>query len=305
MQGWNYLFAKIRKLVGTFKVVMVIVINYISNPQYIKMKRLFYLLILSGLLASCSGNESDQDAANNKPLDQSQALIHQFKPVIHGVWVKKNYIKKLIKKKSPMAAAERAVGITTMYIDTAKLKGDSIPVPAGWNNHKGSTVTLRFQPGKNTTTIELGTDELSYTIKNGDTTLIIYHYDRDTKETSSAKYIRAMNTQPAGQIGYAMNYMINHGIIAGKYQATDSKGKVSIVKFTDDGKVEGLPGLSTYFIQNDLSAGPKNNFDEVIFNLNGSGQTSYAFTINGKNISLYNISAGTPSNLKYKLIRKR
>ena len=269
------------------------------------MKRILYLLILSVAFTACSNNESDQDAANNKPLDQSQALIHQFKPVINGVWVKKNYIKQLIKKKSPLAAAERAIGITTMYIDTAKIKGDSLPVPAGWNNHEGNTVTLRFQPGKNTTTIELGTDELSYTIKNGDTTLIIYHYDRDTKETSSAKYIKAMDKQPAGDVAYAMNYMINHGIIAGKYQATDSRGKASTVQFTDDGKVSGFPGFSTYFIQNDLSAGPKNDFDEIIFNPKGSGQTSYAFTIGGKNITLYDVKAGKQGDLKYKLVRKR
>ncbi|TSD63480.1 hypothetical protein FFF34_017980 [Inquilinus sp. KBS0705] len=274
------------------------------------MKRLFYLLIIAGLFASCGGNESDQDAANNKPLDQSQALISQFKPIVSGVWVKKNYIKKLIKSKSPLAAADRATGLTTMLIDTAKLKGDSIIVAAGWNNHEGSNLTLRFQPGKNTTTIELGDDELSYKIKNGDTTLVVYHYDEKTKETSTTNYIKALNTQPANNLGYGMSYMINKGIISGIYQATDNTGKKFNAVFYDNGKVSGFPDFNTYYVENDLGNGPMSNLDELIFELNGKNQKSYAFIINKRKLDLYTTKANADSSellldkVAFKLVKK-
>jgi PBP1b-binding outer membrane lipoprotein LpoB len=274
------------------------------------MKRLSYLLILLSILASCTGNEGDQDASNNRPLDQSAALLHQFKPVINGVWVKKNYIRKLVKSKSPLAAAERAKGITTMFIDTAKLKGDSIVVPAGWNNQKASNVILRFQPGRNTTTVMLGDDELSYTIKNGDTTLVIYHYNPDTKETTSDKYIKAFNKQQSTDVHYAMNYMINKGIISGKYDGTDNAGHKISAAFTDDGKVTGLPGFNTYLVQNYQAADARNATDNIIFNLNQSNQTVYSFSINKRNLSLYQASANNASGqnrglLKYQLTKKR
>jgi hypothetical protein len=164
------------------------------------MKRIGYLLLILSIFLSCKSKTGDNDqdtTAAGKPLDQTQALLQQFKPLINGVWVKKDYIKKVKKSKSPLEAVDKGKGITIMYIDTAQLKGDSIMVPIILNNHEGSTVALRFQSGKNTTTIELGDDELSYKVKNDDTTLIIYNYNSQTKETITTQYIRALQPKPA------------------------------------------------------------------------------------------------------------
>jgi hypothetical protein len=259
------------------------------------MKRIIYLPLILTILISCKGKD-DQDGAADNRLNESPDLIHQFKPVIYGVWVKKNYIKKLVKSKSPLAAAERVTGITSLYIDTAKLKADSIIVPVSWNNHKGANVALKFQPGKNTTTIMLGDDELSYSIKRNDTTLIIYHYDDATKETITSKYIRALNTQPAGDFNYGMNYMINKGLMAGKYNATDNAGKTYNVTFTEDGKVSGLPGLSTYFVQNDMT-GAKQEVDVILFNRGTTNPIVYAFEKTKKTLNLYQTTAKADSTL--------
>ncbi|QHS55487.1 hypothetical protein GWR56_08020 [Mucilaginibacter sp. 14171R-50] len=272
------------------------------------MKRIVCPLLILCIFLSCKSKngDSDQDTTANGRLDQSQALLHQFKPLINGVWVKKDYIKKVKKSKSPLEAVERGTGITIMYIDTAQLKGDSISVPAIINNHEGMDVTLRFQAGKNTTTIELGGDELSYKVKNGDTTLIIYHYNPKTKETATAQYIKAMQTMPSGGLADGMNYMINQAILSGIYEGTDAAGKKVNARFYDNGKVSGLPGLTTYFVQNDLIADPEHSHDEIIFNLNAPGQKVYSFIINKKTLSLYDNAEQIKSNKpSYSLKKKR
>ncbi|MDB5128946.1 hypothetical protein [Mucilaginibacter sp.] len=274
------------------------------------MKRIGYLLLLLCIFLSCKSKTGDNDqdtTANGKPLDQTQALLQQFKPLINGVWIKKDYIKKVKKSKSPLAAVDKGKGITVMYIDTAQLKGDSIMVPIILNNHEGSTVALRFQSGKNTTTIELGDDELSYKVKNDDTTLIIYNYNSQTKETITTQYIRALQPKPADGLASGMNYMINHAILSGKYEGTDAMGKKINAVFTDDGKVSGLAGLTTYYVQNDLIVAPeRSGHDQIIFNLNTKDQKVYSFIINKRTINLYNDAEQIKSNKpSYTLKKKR
>ena len=182
-------------------------------------------------------------------------------------------------------------------------------VPIGYNDQQGSTVTLKFRPGRNTTTITLGNDELSYNIKNGDTTLIVYHYDAQTRETSTAKYIKVMNAQPVNQVGYGMHFMINKGMISGIYEATDAAGRKYKVVFNDNGKVSGLPGITTYLVQTNHTGNQGIDLDEMIFNLNSSNQKSYAFKIERRVMSLYDTKAiGDTAlvlgKLKYKLVKK-
>jgi hypothetical protein len=273
------------------------------------MKRIGSLLLILSIFLSCKSNtgNTDQDTtANGKPLDQTQALLQQFKPLINGVWVKKDYIKKVKKSKSPLAAVDKGKGITVMYIDTTQLKGDSIMVPFILNNHEGSNIALRFQPGKNTTTIELGDDELSYKVKNGDTTLIIYNYNPQTKETVTTQYIKALQTKPANGLAYGMSYMINDAILSGKYEGTDATGKNINALFTDDGKVSGLAGLTTYYVQNDLIADPEHSgHDQIIFNLNTKDQKVYSFIINKRTITLYNDAEKIKSNKPSFTLKKK
>jgi hypothetical protein len=273
------------------------------------MKKFICPLLILSIFLSCKSNPGDNDQDTDgagKPLDQSQALIHQFKPLINGVWVKKDYIKKVKKSKSPLEAVDKGIGVTIMYIDTAQLRGDSISVPVVLNNHEGTSTTLNFQPGKNTTTVEFGNDELSYKLKNGDTTLIIYHYDTQTKETATAQYIKASTKNPEGGLAASMSMAINKAILSGTYEGTDASGKKINALFTDDGKVSGLPGLTTYYVQNDLIADPEHSHDEIIFNLKKKDQKPYSFIINKKTLTLYNNAEQVKSNKpSYTLKRKR
>jgi hypothetical protein len=257
--------------------------------QYIYMKRLFYLPLIFSILLSCKSKITgdDQDTTTTKPLDQTPELEHLFKPLISGVWVKQDYLKKIKKSKSLVAAADKAEGMTTMAIDTSKMQGDSIMVPVIINNHQGNTVALKFESGRNPNTVVLGNDELSYKIKNTDTTLIVYHYNTETKETMTLKFIKAMQSKPGVQPGDGLNMAVNKSIIAGAYIATDAAGKKYNVSFAPDGEVAGLPGFSTYYVQADLVTNPKDASDQIIFNLNEKGQKPYLFLIHKNTITLY------------------
>ncbi|GGH13428.1 hypothetical protein [Mucilaginibacter phyllosphaerae] len=259
------------------------------------MKRVICFPLILSIFLSCKSKTDDSEQGSSSRLNQSPALIQQFKPMINGVWVKKDYIKKVKKSKSPLEAVDKGRGITVLYIDTAKLTGDSIIVPVILNNHEGSNLTLKFQPGRNTTTITLGKDELSYKLKK-DTNLIIYHYNPDTRETNTDQYIKAMDKQPAAGLAPGMNFMINQAILSGRYEGADASGKKITANFTNDGKVTGLAGFTTYYIQNDLITDPDHSHDEIIFNLGTTGQKAYSFIINKKTLSLYDGSEKVKSN---------
>ena len=85
------------------------------------MKSAFYISLVFILLASCKSN-TKQDAkdttAGKSGNNQTEELIQKFKPIIQGVWVKKGYIDKVIKTKSPLAAVDEVNDITTMFINT-------------------------------------------------------------------------------------------------------------------------------------------------------------------------------------------
>lgn len=265
------------------------------------MKRFIPLILFAALYCSCNNEQQSTD----KPLNQSATLIEQFKPLIHGVWIKKDYIKKVKKSKSPLEAAERSKGITMMLIDTLKMSGESIEVPLIRNNHETGKETLTFEPGRNTTTIMFGKDELSYKLKK-DTTLIIYHYNADTRETDLSQYIKVLDKAPAAGLAAGMDMAINRAIIAGRYEGTDAGGKKIAVNFTDDGKVSGLPGLSTYFVQNYFGPDPGKGHDELIFNRSTTGQKVYSFVLHKKALQLYNDAAQVKSDKpSFTLNRKR
>src|SRR6185312_12126796 len=146
------------------------------------MKNTFYALIIISLLFSCKSNtkQKTQDTATTKAKSisiQSEALIKKFKPIIQGVWVKKDYIDKVIQAKSPLAAIDECRGITIMYINTDQIKGDSLQFTAGYFNHDSGDNTIKFKPGKNPSTILFDGKDLSYSIKNGDTIMTIFQYD--------------------------------------------------------------------------------------------------------------------------------
>jgi hypothetical protein len=281
----------------------------------VTMKRnIFALLILSAFVACKSSNKpSDKDSVvnNNYQSHQSAALIKKFKPIVQGVWVKTSYIDKVVKTKSPAEAEDQATGLTTMYIETNNLKGDSIVVEVGWGNHEGGEITLKFSPGKTRETISFGSFDLGYSVKNGDTSIVLFEYDKEKNEHTTTWYTKALNKQ--SDLGDGMDYLINKGLFAGKYKLADSLGNNGSVVFTDRGKVSGLANFTSYFINDDVGGEPMNNLDHIIFDRfsKTSKSKSYSFKFVKDTLHLYSTKANSDSTellvdkLIYKLVKQK
>ena len=210
------------------------------------MKNGLYVLLIISLFLSC-GRDSKQD--DNNAVDKvTQQLIKEFSPIIQGVWVRKEYIDKVVKTKSPYAAEDEAFGITVMYINTSHMKGDSLTVSNGVGNHEGGQFVMKFHPGKKyKSTLIINSDlfsdvhgELGYSIKKNDTTLILYSYNDEKKSWSTIQYVKALNTQADDDIGYGLNFLINKRVFSNKYTCIDSIGTYSNVILTNEGKITGL-----------------------------------------------------------------
>jgi hypothetical protein len=279
------------------------------------MKNILYVLLIISLLISCKSNTKQipaKDSTTNAQSDnQVQALIKRFKPIIQGVWVEKEYIDKIIKTRSPLASEDKVGDITTMYINTDRINGDSLIVPTG-DNHEGSQITVKFYPGKKPSSIRISEGgELGYTIEKGDTIMFYTRLDDQTKKIIKTEFIKSLNKQPDDDLGYGLNYAINKGLIAGNYILTDTLNSNVKVTFTNDGKVYGFLNHSKYEINIDLNTDPMDNLDEINFDISSKRPASFSYKINGDTLNLYNTYPNADSTQLilgkriYKLIRQK
>jgi hypothetical protein len=276
------------------------------------MKKLLYLILMTSGLIACNGK---RDSAGNKSAEdssaQTQNLIKKFKPIIQGVWVKADYIEKVIKTKSPLAAADKCTGLTTIYINTDHIMGDSIVEMAGYYNHDGANALIKFQPGKSPRSMLFNGRDLNYSVENGDTTITIFQYDDRKQQFIKAKYIRVLKSQPDNNLGYGMDLAINKALVAGKYTLIDSAGTNPKVYFSEDGKVTGLLNFKAYSINVDLNSEPNNNLDEIGFDIRTKNHSSFTFKVDADTLNVYDTYENADSTellvgkLKYKLVRQR
>ncbi|WP_183563639.1 hypothetical protein [Mucilaginibacter sp. SP1R1] len=277
------------------------------------MKNSPLLVLILSVFVSCKSNNKQpvQDAtATPQTTNNTKLIIEKFKPIIQGVWVKSDYVDKVIKTKSPLAAADETAGMTTMYINTDKIMGDSLVVLAG-DNHEGTEFTLKFKAGKRKATILLGSGELGYSINNGDTVLTTYIPDENNSNKLIATNYRRALIKQGDNLGYGLDYIINKGLIAGNYNSTDSAGNVSKVSFNAEGSVRGFLNFKTYNINIDLNSDVMDNLDEIGFDTDGKNGKSYSFKFNADTLKLYTTKPNADSTtavldkLKYKLVRQK
>lgn len=106
----------------------------------------------------------------------------------------------------------------------------------------------------------------------------------------------------------ALQYMVNKTLFAGSYKAEDSSGNTSILKFTSDGQVDGLPNFKRYYVETDFVAASEYSVDEICFDIQTNNQRCYGFIIKGDTIKLYDVKESQDSlqlaELKYKLARQ-
>ncbi|WP_259065519.1 hypothetical protein HDF24_01995 [Mucilaginibacter sp. X4EP1] len=283
------------------------------------MKKIYLLLVVVIVFVACKSNEhaSKKDSIKTTSVvDHSQKLIKKFKPIIQGVWVKKDYIDEIARTKSPLKAFDKAHHITTMIIEPELVKGDSLLIGVGYGNHEGGNLIVKFSPGHSASSIlaynpggriDSSFYELKYLIKK-ETTLILYTFDQNKKLVDSAEYFRVFDNQNGKELGYGTDYTVNKILISGNYILTDSLNRTSQITFTNDGNVSGLNNFKTFYISIDFTT-PPNNLDEIIFDLYSKKNKSYAFNINADTVNLYNTSQSADSinlikgKLVYKLVR--
>lgn len=236
-------------------------------------------------------------------------LITKFKPIVQGVWVKKDYIDKINKTKSPEASSDLATDMTTFYVDISKVKGDSLLVNAGWGNHDGSDIMLYFRSGTKTNTIVLAGGDLSYEITGKDTVLSLHKTNKGT--TTITKYIRAATNETNGNLGDGMDYLVNKALVNGNYLFTDSTGINHEVKFGSHGELAGFFNFHKYSINVDLNSDAMDNLDEIGFDFDQVGHKSFSFKIIKDTLALYNTYPNPDSTelilgkRLYKLVRTK
>ncbi|SEO20745.1 hypothetical protein SAMN05192574_10680 [Mucilaginibacter gossypiicola] len=280
------------------------------------MMRNWFLPVILCLIFSCKSNtkQSTEDSlikdtsltVNNSK--STNPLIEKFKPLLQGTWVNKTYIDKVAKTKSPLAAVNEANGISSFSINTADMKGDSIIVPVGWDNHDGSNLTLSFKKGKRQSSLIFGGGELCTNVDHGDTTITVY-YPYDKGQIKATQFIRA-NSKKIMQIADGMYRLINKALIAGNYNLQDTTAN-SVVTFDIDGKVKGFNRFINYEINIDLNSDAMDNLDEIRFDDDARHHKSYSFKFDADTLKLYDTRPNADSSLlvldklRYKLVRQR
>jgi hypothetical protein len=278
------------------------------------MKRLIYLSIITVLFSNCRSNNKPSAADSSKTItstDPASALIKKFGPVINGSWVKADYIEKIRKTKSPLAAADLTDGMTAIEINTDSIKGDSIVGEAGYGNHEGGDAIIKFKPSKTRESILLNDGDLTYNINNGDTTISVQQYLLKNKERTFVKYVK-VHPIDHSQLGSATYQLVNEALVAGNYNMTDSVGAISKVGMSADGKITGFNGFATYLVNIDLNTDVMDNLDELIlYNKSKDPRPAkeYSYKIIGDTLKLYSMRANADSTkaildkLQYTLVR--
>lgn len=279
------------------------------------MMRICCYLFIIVLFVACR-IKPENHSHSNSPIHgdayQTQRLIDKFKPMVQGVWVKKDYLEKVILTKSPLAAADLANGITTFFVNTDHIQGDSLIVPIGAGNHDGSTLVLRFNHGIKKSTLIFGGGNLGFKVEGKDTILIFEQFDEQKNAAIKTYFVRALRRQPDNNLGYGMEYVINKNIIAGDYRMTDSTGSIALINLENNGRVKGFLNFTAYSINIDLNSNVRDNLDEIFFTGGRAKDLSYSFKFNQDTLKLYETKVSSKDSdllelgkLKYTLIRQR
>lgn len=282
----------------------------LDNLYLLTMKNYILLLTLIFLFSckSTTKQASTDTAATSKSIEKSNPLMEKFRPLLQGTWVNKTYIDKVAKTKSPLAAVNEAEGMSSFSINTADMKGDSIIVPVGWDNHDGSDLSLSFKSGKRPSSLIFGAGELSVVVNHSDTVVTVY-YPYDKGRIKATQFIRA-NSKEIMQIADGMYRLVNKVLIAGTYNLQDTTAN-SVIMFGIDGKVNGFGNFKNYTINIDLNSDAMDNLDEIHFNDNAKHYKSYSFKFDGDTLKLYNTKPNADSSLlvldklRYRLVRSK
>lgn len=210
-------------------------------------------------------------------------------------------------------------------IDTNRIINDSLDVGAG-DPHEGGDFVLEFRNGTHANSLTTNIVcydttnhyensnyvELSYALKNSDTSLWLNEYTSDNRLVDQTQYIRALRKPNDSTFKVdGISYLVNKNLISGVYRGQDTSGKAIEVRFDDYGNVFGFSDFRGYYVNTDFMGGPENNLDQIYFDLQTKNQRVYAFVITADTLNLFETKDNEDStlllrsDLKFKLIRQR
>lgn len=270
------------------------------------MKKLYNVTIFLGLtLFSCQGGGQ-----------KTEERKISYKQIMQGNWIPNNYIEDLKKTMSPLASSNILSGYSELAIDTSQIKGDSLYVAGGWNNHEGGGFTVYFRQGQTNTSFPTNNidydnkssfTELGYEINNTDNSLILSQYNNDKKIIDKAYYTKTLGTGTSLEEG--LQYFVNSILMAGKYKLLNGG---QTVEFTNSGQVKGLANFQKYTIQTDFVVKADNDINNIYFDIYSKIGARFAYKINKDTLEFYTTKSdstmGRPmiiDSLQYRLVRQR
>jgi len=288
------------------------------------MKYIFYAVLFVFLLEGCHStiNKDRQvdNAAVVKPKTTINPLAQKFEPFLKGVWIPSKYIADIERTKSPLAS--QLAEVSCFYVSALPSNNDSLHIGYSLGNHEGADFILFLKQGQNLTSLKTSLVDydtksnfydLGYKIKNGDTSLFIYHYNKQNKLLDSVGYTRVANrATDENDMAWGIQFITNKKLMAGRYAAIDSLGSSMDINFTNEGKVSGFHEFKNYEVLTDFSSGIEDNMDQVGFYQSDMGKAQwFAYKFNLDTLNLYealkndkndSISQG---KLKYKLVKQK
>jgi hypothetical protein len=277
----------------------------LKYPTHKQMKTLTIIVFFLILTTACVNN--------------NEQIANSPKSILHGAWVKTDYIEEIKNTKSPYLSKEKLWGTTAFVIDSMQIMGDSLSVSASLNNHEGDSFVIYFKGNKvlnsfkiNKLDNEIPSNfyELNYDISQKDTTLSILHYDKNQKLLDKTLYTKIKLNDAQKEATDGIQTMINRSLFVGEYQITDTGGKNLAIKLTEDGKILGLNNFKSYEIMSDFVVEMENNLDQICFDMNTEKQKCYAFKINPTTIELFEtienkeMTSLKIGKLKYSFVKK-
>ena len=203
---------------------------------------------------------------------EAQTLAQLFGPIIRGAWVNANYLALLRQTKSPIIAADSIGDVSEMTINPSERMGDSLSVGLGLGNHEGGNMTVYFRPSQSLRALPTSYQvynpppgsktELGYQFTPHDTILLLTTYTKSRKIFTQATYkrIRRVETDELE----ALNQAVNQLLFTGNYKGIDSLGHPVQITFSTDGRVEGITGFKSYYVNTDFEGGPGLDIDHLI-----------------------------------------
>ena len=281
--------------------------------EKITMKKLI-VLFLPFIIACKDGKEINSKREGTISLEAKRELLS----IIHGGWVKQEYVDSIVKTRSPYKSSKLYLSNVELIIDTTNATGDTIMNPGCSTNGKESfyfKIVMKHD-SLNKPTMQMLYNHnyinmdffLEYSISSRDTILYMIKKDINSRE-SKISYKRIYNNPPENNYSIdPTTIFLNRNLIAGKYKLYDANNKLisNQVEFKEDGHVEGLPEYKNYYLENYYGNAANNNynFDHMVLSTSEK-RSVFRWTLEKDIFKLFEIisdgQSGDPGILRFSL----